>query len=129
MPRAKGGAKTRRRRKKILKKAKGYFGGRRDRAARGRLRVPRAQAEETRSAEPLDRPDQRRLPGGGAVLLALHGRAQEGRNPSRSQGAGGAGGDGSAGVREAHRDRQSPEPVVRGSPPRRRHRPAGAGRR
>jgi large subunit ribosomal protein L20 len=29
MPRAKGGAKTRRRRKKILKKAKGYFGGRR----------------------------------------------------------------------------------------------------
>jgi len=29
MPRAKGGAKTRHRRKKILKKAKGYFGGRR----------------------------------------------------------------------------------------------------
>lgn len=28
MPRAKGGAKTRRRRKKILKKAKGYVGGR-----------------------------------------------------------------------------------------------------
>src|SRR5215475_12487376 len=28
MPRAKGGAKTRRRRKKILKKAKGYFGSR-----------------------------------------------------------------------------------------------------
>jgi large subunit ribosomal protein L20 len=29
MPRAKGGAKTRQRRNKILKKAKGYFGGRR----------------------------------------------------------------------------------------------------
>ena len=29
MPRAKGGAKTRHRRKKILKQAKGYFGGRR----------------------------------------------------------------------------------------------------
>jgi len=29
MPRAKGGAKTRRRRKKILKKAKGYFNARR----------------------------------------------------------------------------------------------------
>ena len=29
MPRAKGGAKTRQRRKKILKKAKGYVGGRR----------------------------------------------------------------------------------------------------
>ena len=29
MPRARGGPKTRRRRKKILKKAKGYFGGRR----------------------------------------------------------------------------------------------------
>ena len=29
MPRAKGGPKTRRRRKKVLKKAKGYFGGRR----------------------------------------------------------------------------------------------------
>ena len=29
MPRAKGGPKTRRRRKKILKKAKGYVGGRR----------------------------------------------------------------------------------------------------
>ena len=29
MPRAKGGAKTRQRRKKILKRAKGYFGGRR----------------------------------------------------------------------------------------------------
>ncbi|MBI2218236.1 MAG: 50S ribosomal protein L20 [Candidatus Rokubacteria bacterium] len=29
MPRAKGGFKTRRRRKKILKQAKGYFGGRR----------------------------------------------------------------------------------------------------
>ena len=29
MPRAKGGAKTRHRRKKILKKAKGYVGGRR----------------------------------------------------------------------------------------------------
>ena len=29
MPRAKGGAKTRHRRKKVLKKAKGYFGGRR----------------------------------------------------------------------------------------------------
>ena len=28
MPRAKGGAKTRRRRKKVLKKAKGYVGGR-----------------------------------------------------------------------------------------------------
>src|SRR5437762_12147644 len=28
MPRAKGGPKTRRRRKKILKQAKGYFGGR-----------------------------------------------------------------------------------------------------
>ena len=29
MPRAKGGPKTRHRRKKILKQAKGYFGGRR----------------------------------------------------------------------------------------------------
>ena len=29
MPRAKGGAKTRQRRNKVLKKAKGYFGGRR----------------------------------------------------------------------------------------------------
>jgi large subunit ribosomal protein L20 len=29
MPRAKGGAKTRQRRKKVLKKAKGYVGGRR----------------------------------------------------------------------------------------------------
>jgi len=29
MPRAKGGSKTRQRRNKILKKAKGYFGGRR----------------------------------------------------------------------------------------------------
>ena len=29
MPRAKGGAKTRARRKKVLKQAKGYFGGRR----------------------------------------------------------------------------------------------------
>ena len=29
MPRAKGGPKTRHRRKKVLKKAKGYFGGRR----------------------------------------------------------------------------------------------------
>jgi large subunit ribosomal protein L20 len=29
MPRAKGGNKTRQRRKKVLKKAKGYFGGRR----------------------------------------------------------------------------------------------------
>ncbi len=29
MPRAKGGSKTRQRRKKVLKKAKGFFGGRR----------------------------------------------------------------------------------------------------
>ncbi len=29
MPRAKGGSKTRQRRKKVLKKAKGYVGGRR----------------------------------------------------------------------------------------------------
>jgi large subunit ribosomal protein L20 len=29
MPRARGGAKTRRRRRKVLKQAKGYFGGRR----------------------------------------------------------------------------------------------------
>ena len=29
MPRARGGSKTRQRRKKILKQAKGYFGGRR----------------------------------------------------------------------------------------------------
>ena len=29
MPRAKGGPKTRHRRKKVLKQAKGYFGGRR----------------------------------------------------------------------------------------------------
>ena len=29
MPRAKGGSKTRQRRKKVLKQAKGYFGGRR----------------------------------------------------------------------------------------------------
>src|SRR5206468_12275162 len=57
---------------------------RRDRPARGGVRVPRPQAEEAPGAEPLDRADQRRLPSGGVVVLAIHGRAQEGRNPSRS---------------------------------------------
>jgi large subunit ribosomal protein L20 len=66
MPRAKGGPKTRRRRKKILKKAKGYFGGRRklyktaaETSARGRLRLQRPQAKK-RLARSLDRADQRR---------------------------------------------------------------------
>ena len=70
MPRAKGGAKTRQRRKKVLKQAKGYFGGRRklyrtsrgDGAARGRLRLQGPQAEEAAGARALDRPRQRRLP-------------------------------------------------------------------
>ena len=39
MPRAKGGSKTRQRRKKVLKQAKGYFGGRR------KLRGPRLISE------------------------------------------------------------------------------------
>src|SRR3989442_8603676 len=44
MPRAKGGAKTRQRRKKILKKAKGYVGGRRKLYKTAPETVPRAGA-------------------------------------------------------------------------------------
>src|SRR3981189_106469 len=105
MPRAKGGPKTRRRRKKILKQAKGFVGGRRKlyrtaaetvlragafayrhrkpqkapaRAARGCRRVRAPQAEEAHGARALDRTHQRGLPRGRPVLLALHGRAEEG---------------------------------------------------
>ena len=45
MPRAKGGSKTRQRRKKILKQAKGYFGGRR----------------KLRKGKLIDKADERRL--------------------------------------------------------------------
>ena len=69
MPRAKGGAKTRQRRKKILKQAKGYFGGRRKLYRTAAETVLRAgafayatQAEEAAGARALDHPDQRGLP-------------------------------------------------------------------
>ena len=51
MPRAKGGAKTRQRRKKVLKQAKGYFGGRRQvSTARRRRRCSARAPSPTRGA-------------------------------------------------------------------------------
>src|SRR5438046_2602949 len=136
MPRAKGGPKTRRRRKKILKQAKGYVGGRRKlyrTAAETVLRAGafayRAKAEEAPPPRPLDHPHQRRVPAGRALVLAVHGRAQEGRDPARSQGPGRDGGARPPGVREARRDRQGAEPVVRGPSARRRERAGSAGGR
>jgi len=43
MPRAKGGSKTRQRRKKVLKQAKGYFGGRRKLYRTAAETVPQAK--------------------------------------------------------------------------------------
>ena len=69
MPRAKGGAKTRQRRKKILKKAKGYVGGR-SRLYRtaaetvlraGAFAYRRSQGQEAQRPRALDRPYQRGL--------------------------------------------------------------------
>src|SRR3989441_12087046 len=58
--------------------------GRRDRPPRGRLRLSRAKAEEAPGARPLDHPHQRRVPPGRALVFAVHGRAEEGRDPARS---------------------------------------------
>src|SRR6059036_2491818 len=133
MPRAKGGAKTRRRRKKILRQAKGYFGGRRKlyrTAAETVLRAGafayRGRKQKKRLARGLYHSHQRRVPPGRALVLAVHGRAEEGRDPARSQGAGRDRGARPAGVREARRDRQGAEPVVRGPSARRRDRAGGA---
>ena len=59
MPRAKGGAKTRQRRKKVLKKAKGYFGGRRKLYRTAKETVLRAGAFAYR-----DRRQKKRLASG-----------------------------------------------------------------
>ena len=45
MPRAKGGPKTRQRRKKVLKKAKGYVGGRRKLVIRNAPGILKDQAK------------------------------------------------------------------------------------
>ena len=77
MPRAKGGAKTRQRRKKVLKKAKGYFGGRRKLYRTAAETVLRAGAfayrgrkqKKRRARGALDRADQRGVPAGRPVVL------------------------------------------------------------
>jgi len=76
MPRAKGGAKTRQRRKKVLKQAKGNFGGRRklishregNATPRGRIRVPRSPSEKASGPRALDRPHQRGMPRARALI-------------------------------------------------------------
>ena len=55
MPRAKGGSKTRQRRKKVLKKAKGYFGGRRKLFRTAKETVLRAGAFAYRDRKAMKR--------------------------------------------------------------------------
>ena len=112
MPRAKGGSKTRQRRKKILKQAKGYFGGRSKLYKTAAETVLRAGAfaysgrkQKKREARSLWIVRINAACRQVALVLEVHGRPQEGRRQPRSQGAGGAGGHRSVGVREAHRDR------------------------
>src|SRR3989441_9095291 len=62
--------------------------GGRDRPPRRRVRLSWAKAEEAPPSRPLDHPHQCRVPSGRALVLAVHGRAQEGRDPARSQGPG-----------------------------------------
>ena len=87
MPRAKGGSKTRQRRKKVLKKAKGYFGGRRklyrtaaETVLRAGVFAYKGRKQKKRRARAVDHPRERRVPPGRSLLLGLHGRAQEGRH-------------------------------------------------
>ena len=67
MPRAKGGSKSRQRRKKIMKLAKGYVGGRgrlyrsaRETVERGRRLVSRPARQEAHFSRTLDHANERR---------------------------------------------------------------------
>ena len=89
----KGGAKTRQRRKKVLKQAKGYFGGRRKLYRTAAETVLRAGAfaykgrkqKKRRARAPLDHPRQRGRRQLGLSYSVLHERAEEGGRRDRPQ--------------------------------------------
>src|SRR5216117_368047 len=133
MPRAKGGPKTRRRRKKILKQAKGYVGGRRKLYRTAAETVLRAGAFAYRGRK------QKKRRARALWIVRINAACRQvGLSYSRFMAAlKRAGilldrkvlaelGARPAGVREARRDRQDAEPVVRGSSERRRDHAGGA---
>src|SRR3990172_8212263 len=116
MPGARGGPKTRKRRKKILKKAKGYVGGRRKLYRTAAETVLRAGAFAYRG-----RKQKKRLARGlwivrinaacrqaGVSYSVFMAAPQKGGSPLGRQGLGGLG---RGGVREARGDREGAGPL------------------
>jgi hypothetical protein len=94
MARVKRGVAAKRRHKKVLEQAKGYYGkeplvqgGQRAGPSQRAVRLPRPPGEEGRIPPSLDPADQRRLPAERHELQPLHRRPQRGRYRGRSQGA------------------------------------------
>ena len=96
MPRVKRSVHARKKRRKVLEQAKGYWGLKiqelpaREGAGRplAQVRLPRPQGPEARHAAPLDHPHQRRRAAARALVQPVHRRLQEGGDRARPQGAG-----------------------------------------
>jgi ribosomal protein L20 len=88
MPRAKGGPKTRRNHKKLIKLAKGYWGQRKNVFRRAKETVERALVYAYRDRRQRKRDfrralageDQRRCEAAWLKLQQVYGRSKEGRN-------------------------------------------------
>ena len=114
MPRVKRSVHARKKRRKVLSQAKGYWGLKKSsyRYAKEQvehslaLRVPRPQEQEADVPAAVDHPHQRGGAAERALVQPVHGGAAQGGDPARPQGARRARGERSAGVR---RDRRAGE--------------------
>ena len=86
MARVKGAMMTRKRRNKVLKLAKGYWGAKSKQVPV--LRLHRPPPEKARLPFPVDHPHLRRLQDERDELLHLHERPEEGRRGDQPQDAG-----------------------------------------
>ena len=114
MPRVKRSVHARKKRRKVLVAGEGLLGAQevlvplREGAGRALapLRLPRPQEQEADVPAALDHPHQRGRAAERALVQPVHGRAAQGGDPARPQGARRARGERSAGVR---RDRAAGE--------------------
>ena len=86
MPRATNAVARKQRKKKVLNRAKGYFGRKHSSYRFAHEQLMRSDSSRTATGAPeeglpapLDHPDQRRRQAGGHELLAAHPRPQRGR--------------------------------------------------
>ena len=115
MPRAKGGPKTRARRKKRLKLAKGQYGAKSrlfrsatESVDKGQQYAYTGRKNRKRDFRAIvDCAHQRGNPGAWTDLWPLHQRAEEGQRPVGSQGTVRHGHQGYRGIRAAGRSRQA----------------------